>query len=190
MKKSIVMALALAFSFSSFAQDKKVDVDTAASKIVYVGKKVTGEHTGSVKVQSGSLTFAKDALTGGTIVADMSSITVTDITDNEYIKKFLDHMASDDFFSTAKNKTATLTVKSAKKLSGNKYSVTADLTIKGKTAPVTFDADVTTDKATAKVMVDRTKYDIRYGSGKFFQNLGDKMINDEFSLDVTLALKK
>lgn len=184
------MALALAFSFSSFAQDKKVEVDTAASKIVYLGKKVTGEHSGTVKIQSGSLTFAKDALTGGSIVADMTSLTNTDITDGEYVKKFLDHMASDDFFSTAKFKTATLTVKSAKKLSGSKYSVTADLTIKGKTAPVTFEADVTADKATAKVNVDRTKYDIKYGSGKFFQNLGDKMINDEFSLDVALALKK
>lgn len=190
MKKSIVMAMALALSFTTFAQDKKVDVDTAASKITYVGKKVTGEHTGAVKVQSGSLTFSKDALVGGTIVADMSSISVTDITDNEYAKKFLSHMASDDFFSTAAHKTATLTVKSAKKVSGNKYSVTADLTIKGKTAPVTFDADVTTEKASAKVMIDRTKYDIKYGSGKFFQGLGDKVINDEFSLDVALSLKK
>lgn len=190
MRKGLVLGLAMVLSVSSFAADKKVEVDAAGSKIVYVGKKVTGEHTGSVKIQSGTLTFAKDALTGGTIVADMTSITVTDITDNEYIKKFLEHMASDDFFSTAKNKTATLVVKSAKKVSGNKYSVTADLTIKGKTAPVTFDADVSADKAVAKVLVDRTKYDIKYGSGKFFQNLGDKMINDEFSLDVTLALKK
>ncbi len=190
MKKSIVIAFILALSASSFAQDKTVTVDSSLSKIVYLGKKVTGEHTGSVKVQSGNLVFSKDGLTGGTIVADMSSVTVTDITDADYVKKFLEHMASDDFFSSSKFKTATLTVKSAKKLTGNKYSVTADLTIKGKTAPVTFDADVQADKATAKVIVDRTKYDIRYGSGKFFQNLGDKMINDEFSLDVTLALKK
>lgn len=190
MKKSIVMALFLTLSANIFAQDKKIDVDTASSKIVFLGKKVTGEHTGSVKIQSGSLNFAKDTLTGGTIVADMTTIAVTDITDAEYIKKFLDHMASDDFFASSKFKTAVLIVKSAKKLSGNKYSVNADLTIKGKTAPVTFDAEVSTDKATAKVVVDRTKYDIKYGSGKFFENLGDKMINDEFSLDVVLALKK
>ncbi len=190
MKKALLIGLSMVLASTSFAAEKKVDVTAADSKIVYVGKKVTGEHTGAVKVQSGFLTFEKDALKGGTIVADMTSITVTDIKDAEYATKFLNHLANDDFFMTNKFKTATIVVKSAKKQAGNKYDVTADLTIKDKTHPVSFTADVSADKAVAKVVVDRTKYDIKYGSGKFFEGLGDKMINDEFTLDVTLALKK
>ena len=77
-----------------------------------------------------------------------------------------------------------------KEKAANTYQVTADLTIKGKTAPVSFDAVATKESATAKVTFDRTKYDIKYGSGKFFQGLGDKMINDEVQLDVTLTAKK
>lgn len=188
-KNFMVASLALV-SVAAFAKADKVEVDTATSKIVYLGKKVTGQHTGEVKVANGFLTFDNGALKGGEVVADMTSITNTDITDKDYHKKFLDHMASPDFFDTAANKTATIKIKSAKKVKGDNYKVEADLTIKGKTAPVAFDAVANKEKATATVVFDRTKYDIKYGSGKFFQGLGDKMINDDVQLTVELALKK
>lgn len=168
----------------------KIEIDPAASKVVYLGKKVTGQHTGEVKIQSGFLNFAGEEFKSGEVVIDMTTINNQDLTDKEYNKKFVDHMNSDDFFATAKYKTATLVIKDAKKVKDSTYAINGDLTIKGKTAPVKFDADVTTAGATAMIKFDRTKYDIKYGSGQFFQGLGDKMINDDVELTVTVVTKK
>ena len=190
MFKNLVLAGAMAVSFNAFAKAEKVEVDPAGSKIVYVGKKVTGSHTGEVKVSKGHLNFENGALKGGEFEADMTTINNTDLTDKEYNDKFVGHMKSDDFFATDKFKTAKFVIKKADKIKDNTYKVTGDLTIKGKTAPATFEATATKESATAKLTFDRTKYDIKYGSGKFFQGLGDKMINDEVELTVNLALKK
>lgn len=190
MLKNLFIATAIAASLNAFAKVEKIEVDTSASKIVYVGKKVTGQHTGEVKIANGFLNFDNGTLKGGEFEADMTSITNTDITDPEYHGKFLGHMKSDDFFSVDKFKTSKLVITKAEKGKGNSYKVTGDLTIKGKTAPVTFDAEATKEAATAKLIFDRTKYDIKYGSGKFFQGLGDKMIHDEVELTVNLKMKK
>lgn len=187
LKKLIIAVLAL--SSTAFAADK-IEIDTAVSKIVYVGKKVTGQHTGEVKLASGHLNFDKSGLAGGEFVADMTTITNTDIGDHEYHKKFLDHLMNDDFFSVDKFKTAKFVIKSVKKLKADQYKVTGELTIKGKTQPASFEATATKEKATAKFNFDRTKYDIKYGSGKFFQGLGDKMIHDDVQLEITLVTKK
>jgi len=179
----------------SIAQAKPTTykVDAAASKVTWLGKKVTGQHDGTIAVKSGEVTFDGKLLTGGTIAIDMKTIKVVDIKDAEYNKKLTDHLNSDDFFSTAKFADATLKVKSSKETAPGKLEVVADLTIKGKTHPVTFTADVKADakmaSAKGKLMVDRTKYDIKYNSGKFFPNIGDKMINDEFELSFDLSAK-
>lgn len=191
MIKNLLIATLALSSLTAFAAVSKVEVDPAASKLVYVAKKVTGQHTGEVKIANGHLNFEKDALKGGEFEIDMTTITNTDLTDKEYHTKFINHMISDDFFGVEKFKTAKLVIKSVKKeKAADTYKVTADLTIKGKTAPVTFDAVATKEKASAKVVFDRTKYDIKYGSGKFFPSLGDKMIMDEVQLEVDLVSKK
>lgn len=188
LKKLIIASLAL--SSVAFAADK-LEIDPTTSKVVYLAKKVAGSHSGEVRLASGSLSFdKKGALSGGEFVADMTSISNIDIADKEYHKKFIDHMISEDFFGVDKNKTASFVIKSAKKQKADTYKVTGDLTIKGKTAPVSFEAIATKEKATAIVVFDRTKYDIKYGSGKFFQGLGDKMINDEVQLEILLTVKK
>ena len=189
LKKLLVSMIAFS-SFALFAKTDAVNMDPATSKLVYVGKKVTGQHTGEVKLASGQLNFEKDLLKSGQFEIDMTTVTNTDLTDAEYHNKFIGHITSEDFFATAKFKTAKLVIKSAKKDQGNMYKITADLTIKGVTAPVSFDAEVTKEKATAKVVFDRTKYGIKYGSGQFFQGLGDKMIYDDVQLDVSLVAKK
>lgn len=190
MFKNLLIATTLATTISAFAKTEKVEVDPSASKVTYVGKKVTGEHTGEVKLQSGSLNFDGAAFKGGEFTVDMTTINNADLTDKEYNKKFVDHMNSADFFDTAAHKTASFKTTKVAKTKGDTYKVTGDLTIKGKTHPTTFDATVTKSNATAVLNIDRTKYDIKYGSGKFFQGLGDKMINDEFQLTVNLAAKK
>lgn len=116
----------------------------------------------------------------------MTSINTTDLK-GEWKDKLDGHLKADDFFGVEKFKTATLVFKNISTKNKNNYTVTADLTIKGITKPVTFDLVVNGTTASANVKIDRTKYDIKYGSGSFFSDLGDKTINDEFELKVNLA---
>jgi polyisoprenoid-binding protein YceI len=182
--KTIALALAVALSTLTVnAQTKKVDV--TKSTINWVGKKVTGQHSGTVAIKSGALVFKKNVLTGGTFTVDMPTLTSTDLT-GEYLGKLNGHLKSDDFFATEKFPTSTLLFKTIANKGNGVYTVTADLTIKGKTNPVTFDITVKGDIATTSFKVDRTKYDIKYGSGSFFEGLGDKTIYDDFELTVNL----
>lgn len=182
--KTLALALIVTLSASVNAQTKKIDA--AKSTINWVGKKVTGEHTGNVKFKDGSLTFKGKAVTGGVFNVDMTSINVTDLKAGEGKEKLEGHLKADDFFGIEKFPTATLKFTSVKAKSAGVYAVTADLTLKGVTKPVSFELTTTGNKATANFNVDRTKYDIRYGSASFF-NVGDKAINDEFEVAVTLV---
>lgn len=183
--KTIVVALVLALGITATAQDKKIN--TSKSKISWVGKKVTGEHAGTINFQDGVLNFKSGKLTGGSFTVDMNSINVTDLKAGEGKEKLEGHLKAADFFGTDKFATAKLvfkTVKAAK--AANTYTVTADLTIKNITKPVTFDLKVDKNSATTAFKVDRTKYGIEYGSGSIFDGLGDKAIYDDFDLTVNL----
>ena len=182
--KSFVLALVVVLTTASVtAQTKKVDV--SKSTINWVGKKVTGQHSGTINLKDGTLAFKGPKLKGGTFTVDMTSLTATDLS-GEYQGKLNGHLKADDFFGTDKFPTAKLVFKKVAVKSANVFTVTADLTIKGITSPVTFDLATTANAASTKFMVDRTKYDIKYGSGTFFTSIGDKAIADEFELDVNL----
>jgi len=182
--KTIAIALFVAVaSISVNAQTKKIDVKT--STIKWVGKKVTREHSGTVNFKDGAVVFKGKKLTGGSFTVDMTSLTSTDLT-GEYQGKLNGHLKADDFFGTEKFPTAKLVFKTIGAKTTDVYIVTADLTIKGITKPVTFDVAVSGNSATTAFKVDRTKYDIKYGSGNFFEGLGDKTINDDFELAVVL----
>lgn len=176
------------------ATAKPVAIDTGASKLDWVGKKVTGQHNGTVALKSGEVELEGNSIKGGQFDIDMSSIKVLDLTDEKNNAKLTGHLKSDDFFGVEKHPTAKFKITSVKPVKGKKdanVEVTGDLTVKGQTNQITFPAlvDVKDGKASAKgnISIDRTKYNVRYGSGKFFDNLGDKMINDNF--DIALDLK-
>lgn len=163
------------------------NVDTDSSKIQWFGKKVTGEHNGTVKLKEGSFVVEKGALSSGTATIDLTTIVVIDLTDPEWNGKLKGHLESPDFFNIAEFPTASLTFQKGEN------GLAGDLTIKGITKPAKFDAQVSEENGKAVVSgtltVDRTAYDIRYGSGKFFENLGDKTISDEFSLKFKVVAK-
>jgi polyisoprenoid-binding protein YceI len=146
---------------------------------------VTGQHNGTVNFKDGTLVFKKNILAGGSFTVNMTSLTATDLS-GEYQGKLNGHLKADDFFGTEKYPTATLVFKKIGVKSANVYNVTADLTIKGITKPVTFELTVNGNTATTTFNVDRTKYDIKYGSKSFFESIGDKAIYDEFELKVAL----
>lgn len=182
--KTIAVALVALVSFTVNAQTKKIDV--AKSGIEWTGKKVTGQHNGTINLQSGALVFKGKVLKGGTFTVDMTTINTTDLSGKG--KESLDgHLKADDFFGVEKHKTATLVFTNISGKGKGLYTVTGDLTIKGITKPITFDITVKGNTASTSLKVDRTKYDIKYGSGSFFSDLGDKTINDEFELKVNLA---
>ena len=197
MKKiTSVLSMAL-FGLAAFAGNpvkQKVAVDTKSSKMEWIAEKVTGKHWGTVNIKSGEFELEGDQLTGGTFDIDMTTITVVDIEDKETNAKLKGHLMSDDFFSVENHNTAQFVitkVKAKEGKNGNNYEITGDLTIKGITKPITFPARISMKdnqlKAYASLDVDRTKWDVRYGSGSFFDDLGDRTIYDEFNIKLDLT---
>jgi len=185
--KTILAAIIVFASVAVMAQ--KMEVDTQKSNVEWLGKKVTGEHSGTIQLKEGFVQMKKDKLVGGEFIIDMNTIVNTDIEDAEYKAKLEGHLKSEDFFGVENHPTAKLEIKKASAFENNKSKVTAHLTIKGITLPVEFEVEKGTDEMVATIVVDRSKYDIRYGSGSFFEGLGDKMIYDDFTLMVSLSLK-
>ena len=179
----------LAAFFSGEA--KEVKVSTTESTINWTGTKVVGKsHSGTLALKSGSLDISGGKLKGGSFVVDMTTLTDTDLS-GEWKEKLEGHLKSDDFFGVEKFPTSELTITKVKSTGGNGYDVTGDITIKGKTEsisfPVTLNEKGNGYEASASITVDRSKFDVRYGSGSFFDNLGDNAISDEFTLEVTLV---
>lgn len=167
-----------------------IKVKTSESVIAWTAQKVTGKHNGAVAIKEGHLDINDGMLTGGSFVIDMTSITVLDLQGGSKTK-LENHLKSSDFFNVDTFSTATLVVTEAKAKGDGRYDIKADLTIKGITHPIDFPAVVKPEgngyKATADIKIDRTLYDVRYGSRKFFPGIGDSMIFDEFDLSVTLV---
>ncbi len=173
----------LAFTTLAFTtiEGEKKEIKVENSNITWKGYKVTGSHVGTVAIKSGSLIFKDGELKGGEIIINMKSIASTDL-DGEYKGKLEGHLKSDDFFGVEKFPTATLTLTKVKFNGKNAYTATGDMTIKGITNPVDLTISVYGNKANATVKIDRSKYDVRYGSTSFFDGLKDKAIYDEFDL--------
>lgn len=192
LKKSLLVVFTLfAMSFTGKLINGTHQVNKAESKVEWVGEKVTGQHNGTVEIKSGELIIKNGALKGGSFVIDMTTITSLDL-EGEYQQKLNGHLKSDDFFGVEKHPEATLKItKVEAKGNGGKYTVTGDLTIKETTKAITFDAQLVSSGkkiiAKADIVIDRTEFDVRYGSGSFFDNLGDKTIYDDFTLSVNLV---
>ncbi|WP_081209251.1 YceI family protein [Salegentibacter sediminis] len=179
---SVIVLTTVAFTANGI-EKKKIDVKD--SEVTWRGEKVTGFHTGTVELKEGHFILEDGELKGGEFVMDMSSIKVTDL-EGENKGKLEGHLKSDDFFGVETYPTAKLVITSAAKKSDGTYGVVADLTIKEDTHPVTFNLDWNENSASTELSIDRSKYNVRYGSGSFFDNLGDKTIYDNFDLKVDL----
>lgn len=186
--KNLILTALMAVSFSMFGHGDPIKINTEKSTISWVGKKITGQHTGTIGIKSGELMMDHDKLVGGSFVIDMSSLAVGDLKAGQGKEKLEGHLNSDDFFGVETYPEATLNITNVMGIGKGQYKVQGDITIKGKTQQVSFDASVGDGMATAEITIDRTKHDIKYGSGSFFDNLGDKTIYDDFVLTVNLVL--
>lgn len=190
-----LMIAVMTFALNVNAETLKLD--TKASSIEWKGtKKIGNFHSGNVAVKDGQIdTNEKNEIIGGTVTVDMTKITNADLAaDPDSQKKLVGHLSSADFFDVAKYPTATFKISSVTR-KGKDHIVKGDLTIKGKTNPVEFPAKIETTATTAtagvKMKIDRTKWDIKYGSGNYFKELtADKIINNDIEFVLKLSAKK
>jgi polyisoprenoid-binding protein YceI len=171
------------------------DVDVTTSTLGWAGTKVGGRHNGTINIQSGSIAVEKNNITAGNFVIDMTTIKDLDLSEKDGNGKLVGHLTSPDFFDVAKFPTSKFEITGAEKLAqadslGNNYKIMGNLTIKDVTKNITIPANVTMDStqftATSKFNIDRADFNVQYGSGKFFKNLGDKAIGDIIEYDLNL----
>ena len=192
-KLSALLFLIIIFSLSLMAE-KIYSVNGKKSSVGWEATKVTGGHNGTIEVSSGELIFDGAVLIGGEFIIDMTTIENLDLDPGKWHDKLISHLKSDDFFAVEKYPKAKLVITGVKKESGNSYIINSEVTIKDITKPVKFDTKIDmkdgNGKAEAEITLDRSQWDIKYKSGSFFENLGDKLIYDEFKLKVKLIFTK
>lgn len=173
-------------------------LDSASSKVEWLAKKVTGQHNGTLAIKSGELKTEAGKITSGRFTLNMAAIKVVDITDAETNAKLAGHLNSEDFFSTSKFPEGTFELVSTEPIANAaagspNYTIKGNLTLKGISKAISFPSTITingeTLNAQADFDIDRTEWDIRYGSGKFFKDIGDKAINDNFNIKLNIVAK-
>lgn len=186
--KTLLLAFAMLFIFSevTMAQNKSVDLDKSSGTVEWEGRKIGGRHNGEIDIKDGKLTFKNGELTKAHVVIDMTSIVNHDLDDAESNAKLVGHLKSDDFFEVKTYPEAEFKSTSIESKGSGKYHVKGKMTIKEDTNPVEFPVTVTTGQnslnAKGSFKIDRAKYNVRFGSKSFFDNLGDDVIYDDFTI--------
>jgi len=188
MKRTLLLFGLSALLLANVAAQNKLNADTEKTKLAWLGEKVTGQHTGTINLKSGWLNLQDNKVVSGEFVIDMASLKDADAS-----QKLEGHLKSEDFFGVEKFPTATLVINGSTPFDKGTGVVTGTLTIKGISNPVEIKSAMQKKEDGvwfyANIVIDRTKYNIRYGSGSFFDNLGDKTIFDEFKVKVSLLVK-
>ena len=189
-----ILSISIITLFSFTSHVNKVNANKNNSTVIWTGSKPTGSHTGNVTLKDGHLLFDHGNLVGGEFIIDMTSITCTDIESEKKNKYLVDHLKDEDFFDVNQFPEAKLVVNRVKNLQGSQFEMKGNMTIKGITKPVTFNADIKINRnsytAIAKIVIDRTKWGVEYKSGNIFKDLGDKIIYDDMEFDIFLVSEK
>jgi polyisoprenoid-binding protein YceI len=201
MKNKTILGITVAGAITLMAFTAGTEIykiDNKSSSLEWTGKKLTGEHTGSIHLTSGTVEVQNNVIKGGKFEIDMTSIDDKDLT-GEWKAKLEGHLKSADFFDVAKFPKATFVITSVNPISAPKeggftHTVKGNLTIKDKTNEIVFDAIVKAESSkiacVGTATVDRSKFDVKYGSKTFFAEIGDKMIYDEFQLKFNVIAVK
>ncbi|MBC7744197.1 MAG: YceI family protein [Flavobacterium sp.] len=185
---TIIAAVFLLMAFTTPVKLETYKVDTELSSIDWIGRKVTGKHNGKINISSGEVLVKENDVQGGSFTMDMNSI----ISDSE---KLTSYLKNEDFFSVEKNPTSKFVITKVSSIGNQRINVSGDLTIKGHTESITFPASVKKKGNSLvaianKIMINRAKFNIRYGSKSFFNDIANKAIDDEFELAINLVAKK
>jgi polyisoprenoid-binding protein YceI len=172
--------------------------NVASSKINWEGKKTLIKEwvdTGNISIQSGSVTLVDDKIIEGRIIIDMNSITAQKTGAGEGETNLSKHLKSADFFNVEIFPTSqfilTSIIPSEKE---NEYLAKGDITIKNITKNIEFPMNIYMTNGSismnAKIILDRTLFDVRFGSTNFFKDIGDKAIDNNFTLKLELIANK
>ena len=174
----------------------RLEVNVKDSQVEWIGRKIIGQHNGTLQLGSGYLLVHEGKVLEGSFAVDMTTLTNLDLEDGSLKKTLENHLRSDDFFSIDKYpvsrfKIGKVTPIPAARPGEPNHIVEGVLQIKNIANRIEFPAYIDVREgqlsANAEIDVDRTRWDIRYGSGKFFQGLGDRLIRDHFTLKITLT---
>ena len=194
MNKLILISFLFLISNSTYSQTSSIPIDINKSNVKWYGDEITGkQHYGSLKFKEGNIVLTgtgkvSDKIISGNFIVDMTSLNVEDLTGRG--KNSLEgHLKSDDFFSVSKFNYAYLKILKSNDPVNGVQIISGDLTIKGISHPITFTMELNGKIAKSNLVFDRTKYDVKFRSGNFFQNLGDKLIYDDIKLEVSLVFE-
>ena len=181
-------------SASAVSLGQKYIIDTKETVVTWKGSMLLAsaeEHTGYVYISKGELMIEKGQLMGGKVEIDMNTI---EYKDKEHKNSPIKHLKSPDYFDVEKFPISTIAITRVASVSGKTIKVTGNLTIKGITNAVTFPAKMEVEdgivKATGKLVIDRTKWGIRYKSGKFYDILADEIVSDDIEFHMKIVAKK
>lgn len=180
--KYILIFIAVLGCGTLMAQKHQISSDQTSIK--WTASKVGGTHHGTISLKEGHLNWDNDKIASGKFVIDMTSVTNTDLENEGYNKKLVDHIKSDDFFGAEEFPEAVLEITESTPFENGKAIVKANLTIRGITHPIEFEAVKETERLLAKLTINRSMYEVKFRSKSFFKNLGDKLIHDEFTLEI------
>ena len=173
-------------------QGRILTADLENSNLRWLAEKVTGSHWGNVSLKKGVVEFKDDRLISGEFIVDMTSIKVMDIKDSPWGDKLEAHLHAGDFFDTEKYPEAYFFLNSAL-IKNNKIIINGDMTIKDKKHPIEFNCEIIHSdglaSAKGQMKIDRTLYDITYRSAEYYPDIGDRMIDDIFTIDFEIETK-
>ena len=193
MKKLILLTVVSILIGFNIQGQETYKISPENSTIEWIGEKVSGAHSGYINLQNAFFVFEEEKFVGGEFNIDMNSIKCTDIENRTYASKLEEHLKDSDFFNSSKYPTSNFKISNII-FDGTSYMITGNITIKEISQEITFPAKFENDgdifHANATLKIDRTKHDIKYGSGSFFDDLGNRMIYDEFTLKIHLQGSK
>ena len=199
LKNILKIVLMFFITFNVIKAQNTYVISPDESTVKWTGEKVTGKHWGYVPIDTGYVEVVNGRLKSGQFTIDMTNLTVEDLEDPEQNQKLTGHLKSDDFFSVENYNEAYLRINKALinafvDEGKPNYTLSGELTIKGNTSPITFPAYVKIGDnklhGKANFVFDRSKYNVKYGSKTFFDDLGDKMIYNDVSLEINIVGKK
>ena len=182
---SIITTILIFTTLSINAQEKLLNIES--SVIRWYGEEITGkQHYGDLKFSSGNIQINNKIVSSGNFIVNMNSLTVEDLSGGGK-KRLEGHLRSSAFFGVSDHPQASLNIYSMVDVDGDSQILNGELTIKGITHQINFSIKLNSENnATAMLVFDRSKYDVRFRSGSFFDELGDKLILDDIKLEVAL----
>ncbi|SMG49172.1 YceI family protein [Sphingobacterium psychroaquaticum] len=188
-KLTLLLALLISVCSYSFAQKSTLKLDPKASNIQWDAKKVVGGHVGTIAIKNGQISIDKNKIVGGEFMIDMNSLQCTDS------PKATGHLKNEDFFNVPQYPSAKFVITKVDH-SKSTPTVTGNLTIKDKTKSISFPINVVriggneVEAEAKNVKINRLDFDIKYRSSSFFADLGDKAIEDYFTLNILVKATK